>query len=97
MPYALVAFEGGLVAGLADGQLWGSEDRGESWERYKLEGDPLTESRSSAPPSSVTWRTTFIPSFVWLSTVSVGWPGRRPARSEGLSSAPGRRRSVRNG
>ena len=43
MPYALVAFEGGLVAGLADGQLWGSEDRGESWERYKLEGDPLTE------------------------------------------------------
>ena len=43
MPYALVAFEGGLVAGLADGQLWGSEDRGESWERYELEGDPLTE------------------------------------------------------
>ncbi len=43
MPYALVAFEGGVVAGLADGQLWGSEDRGESWERYELEGDPLTE------------------------------------------------------
>ena len=43
MPYALAAFEGGLVAGLADGQLWGSEDRGESWERYELEGDPLTE------------------------------------------------------
>jgi hypothetical protein len=43
MPYALVAFEGGLVAGLADGQLWGSDDRGESWERYELEGDPLTE------------------------------------------------------
>jgi photosystem II stability/assembly factor-like uncharacterized protein len=43
MPYGLVAFEGGLVAGLADGQLWGSEDRGESWERYELEGDPLTE------------------------------------------------------
>ena len=43
MPYALVAFEGGLVAGLADGQLWGSEDRGESWDRYELEGDPLTE------------------------------------------------------
>ena len=44
MPYALVAFEGGLVAGLADGQLWGSEDRGESWERYELEGDPTTPS-----------------------------------------------------
>jgi len=43
MPYALVAFEGGLVAGLADGQLWGSQNRGESWERYELEGDPLTE------------------------------------------------------
>ena len=43
MPYALVAYEGGVVAGLADGQLWGSEDRGESWERYELEGDPLTE------------------------------------------------------
>jgi hypothetical protein len=43
MPYALVAFEGGLVAGLADGQLWGSEDRGDNWERYEMEGDPLTE------------------------------------------------------
>jgi photosystem II stability/assembly factor-like uncharacterized protein len=43
MPYALVAFEDGLVAGLADGQLWGSTDRGESWERYELEGDPLNE------------------------------------------------------
>jgi photosystem II stability/assembly factor-like uncharacterized protein len=43
MPYALVTFDGGLVAGLADGQLWGSEDRGESWERYELDGDPLTE------------------------------------------------------
>jgi photosystem II stability/assembly factor-like uncharacterized protein len=43
MPYALVAFEGGLVAGLADGRLWGSKDRGESWTRYELQGDPLTE------------------------------------------------------
>jgi hypothetical protein len=43
MPYALVAFEGGLVAGLADGQLWGSRDQGTSWERYVLEGDALTE------------------------------------------------------
>jgi photosystem II stability/assembly factor-like uncharacterized protein len=43
MPYALVAFEGGVVAGLADGQLWGSEDRGESWDRYEVEGDPLAE------------------------------------------------------
>ena len=43
MPYALVAFEGRVVAGLADGQLWGSQDRGESWERYELEGDPPRE------------------------------------------------------
>ena len=43
MPYALVASEGGVAAGLADGQLWGSDDRGESWKRYELEGDPLTE------------------------------------------------------
>ena len=27
----------------ADGQLWGSADRGDTWERYRLEGDPLTE------------------------------------------------------
>jgi hypothetical protein len=43
MPYALVAFEGAVVAGLADGQLWGSADRGKSWERFELEGDALTE------------------------------------------------------
>jgi BNR/Asp-box repeat len=43
MPYALVAFEGGLVAGLADGQLWGGADRGDTWKRYELEGDVLTE------------------------------------------------------
>jgi len=43
MPYALVAFDGGVVAGLADGQLWGSADQGESWQRYEVEGDPLTE------------------------------------------------------
>jgi photosystem II stability/assembly factor-like uncharacterized protein len=43
MPYALVAFEGGLVTGFADGQLWGSNDRGDTWERYELEGEALTE------------------------------------------------------
>ena len=43
MPYALVAVEGGLVAGLADGQLWGSSDRGDTWERFRLDGDRLTE------------------------------------------------------
>jgi BNR/Asp-box repeat len=43
MPYALVALDGGLLAGLADGQLWSSGDRGESWARLELEGDALTE------------------------------------------------------
>ena len=43
MPYALVAVDGGLVAGLADGQILGSTDRGDSWGQFELEGDPLTE------------------------------------------------------
>jgi photosystem II stability/assembly factor-like uncharacterized protein len=41
MPYALVATERHLFAGLADGQLWGSTDRGESWQESGLEGDRL--------------------------------------------------------
>jgi photosystem II stability/assembly factor-like uncharacterized protein len=43
MPYALVAADGRLFAGLADGQIWESTDRGESWRGCTLEGDPLTE------------------------------------------------------
>jgi photosystem II stability/assembly factor-like uncharacterized protein len=42
MPYALVAIEGRLFAGLADGQLWESNDRGESWHACALDGDVLT-------------------------------------------------------
>jgi photosystem II stability/assembly factor-like uncharacterized protein len=42
MPYALVATEGRVFAGLADGQLWKSSDRGESWDACVLEGDALT-------------------------------------------------------
>jgi photosystem II stability/assembly factor-like uncharacterized protein len=42
MPYALVATDGCLFAGLADGQLWESSDRGESWHACALEGDALT-------------------------------------------------------
>jgi photosystem II stability/assembly factor-like uncharacterized protein len=42
MPYALAATEGRLFAGLADGQVWESTDRGESWRACALEGDPLT-------------------------------------------------------
>jgi photosystem II stability/assembly factor-like uncharacterized protein len=42
MPYALVATEARLIAGLADGQLWESGDRGERWQASVLEGDRLT-------------------------------------------------------
>src|SRR5919197_1339169 len=42
MPYALVATDGRLFAGLASGQVWESADRGESWHACALEGDALT-------------------------------------------------------
>ena len=41
MPYALLATGERLFAGLADGQLWESADRGDSWHVCPLEGDPL--------------------------------------------------------
>ena len=37
MPYALVASEGRLFAGLANGELWESRDRGDSWRRAELD------------------------------------------------------------
>ena len=41
MPYALLVTEGRLFAGLADGQIWESRDRGDSWARLQLEGESL--------------------------------------------------------
>jgi photosystem II stability/assembly factor-like uncharacterized protein len=41
MPYALVAADGRLFAGLADGQIWESRDRGEDWRACVLRGDPV--------------------------------------------------------
>ena len=41
MPYALAAGDGRLLAGLADGQIWESSDRGESWHACTLHGDSL--------------------------------------------------------
>jgi photosystem II stability/assembly factor-like uncharacterized protein len=41
MPYALVADGERLFTGLADGQLWESRDRGESWHGCALYGDTL--------------------------------------------------------
>jgi photosystem II stability/assembly factor-like uncharacterized protein len=42
MPYALVAADGRLFAGLADGQIWESVDRGDSWRACTVGGDSLT-------------------------------------------------------
>jgi photosystem II stability/assembly factor-like uncharacterized protein len=43
MPYALVAADGRLFAGLADGQIWESRDRGDTWRALELRGDLLSE------------------------------------------------------
>jgi photosystem II stability/assembly factor-like uncharacterized protein len=42
MPYALVAMRDCLVAGFADGQIWASDDSGDTWRPWMLGGDPLT-------------------------------------------------------
>jgi hypothetical protein len=42
MPYALVAGDGRLFAGFADGQIWESEDRGDSWRACAFHGGSLT-------------------------------------------------------
>jgi hypothetical protein len=41
MPYALVAGKGRLFAGFADGQIWESRDRGDSWHACRSQGDPI--------------------------------------------------------
>jgi hypothetical protein len=43
MPYALVAADGRLFGGLADGQLWESADRGDTWRACSFRGDTLSE------------------------------------------------------
>jgi photosystem II stability/assembly factor-like uncharacterized protein len=43
MPYAFVATEDLLLAGLANGEIWASTDGGDLWSQAALEGDPLTE------------------------------------------------------
>jgi photosystem II stability/assembly factor-like uncharacterized protein len=48
MPYALVAADGRLFAGLADGQIWESGDRGGTWRACALRGDSLTAVRALA-------------------------------------------------
>jgi photosystem II stability/assembly factor-like uncharacterized protein len=41
MPYALVAVDGRLFAGLGDGQMWESDDRGDSWRACTIRGDSV--------------------------------------------------------
>ncbi|HYY75952.1 MAG TPA: hypothetical protein VE644_06485 [Gaiellaceae bacterium] len=41
MPYALAVRDETLYAGLADGQVYASGDRGDSWRALELRGDPL--------------------------------------------------------
>jgi hypothetical protein len=41
MPYALLASDRRLFAGLADGQLWESRDQGDTWTPLQLRGDAL--------------------------------------------------------
>ncbi len=52
MPYALVAADGRLFAGLADGQIWQSGDRGESWRACTLRGDSLAALQALAYAST---------------------------------------------
>ena len=51
MPYALVATEGRLFAGLADGQLWASADRGDTWRACPVRGEELTALHALAAAS----------------------------------------------
>jgi hypothetical protein len=41
MPYALLVCDGRLFAGLADGEIWESADRGDNWRACTLHGDRL--------------------------------------------------------
>jgi len=43
MPYSLVAVDGRLIAGLRNGDIWQSADRGESWKSCPLTGEAPTQ------------------------------------------------------
>ena len=49
MPYALLATDGRLFAGLGNGQLWESRDRGDNWTAMRLQGDTLAAVLALAP------------------------------------------------
>lgn len=52
-PYALAVSSSGLVAGLGDGRLWFSSDKGDSWELLNLRGDALSSIRALAWAAAV--------------------------------------------
>ena len=47
MPYALVAAEGRMFAGLANGELWESRDHGDSWHTIRVRYDVPSQKRNS--------------------------------------------------
>ena len=49
MPYALLATNGRLFAGLANGQIWESRDRGGSWTEMRLQSGTLAAVLALAP------------------------------------------------
>jgi hypothetical protein len=42
MPYALATSDGELLAGMADGRILSSGDRGESWDEIGVRDDSIT-------------------------------------------------------
>jgi photosystem II stability/assembly factor-like uncharacterized protein len=50
MPYALAVADGRLFAGLSDGRVYESADRGDSWTPLELRGEPLTRIVALAVP-----------------------------------------------
>jgi photosystem II stability/assembly factor-like uncharacterized protein len=48
MPYAVVAADCSLFAGLSDGQIWESADRGDTWRAGTFQGEALTALRALA-------------------------------------------------
>jgi photosystem II stability/assembly factor-like uncharacterized protein len=49
LPYALLAEGGELFAGLADGSIYASDDRGNSWRALRITGDAPTHVSAMAP------------------------------------------------
>ena len=49
MPYALLAYDSRLFAGLGDGTIWASGDRGDTWQPCVLRGDPLERIAALSP------------------------------------------------